>query len=84
MICNGLWLVEKLGIPGKDKPIKFHVEYTATGGKYIGTSMQSSTLSEVIEKVFDDVKSGTIGRMMIQPVVLNEVCSFQLLTSSRI
>ncbi len=83
MVDIASWLVNKLGVPNQ-QPIKFNVEYIIKGGKYIGTSMTASTLSEIIEKVFIDSKKEDVGRMVIKPVVLNEVCKFQLLGSDRI
>jgi len=78
------WLVNKLGIPGNQQPTKFNVEYIVKGGKYIGTSMTALNLSGVIEKVFEDSRKEDVGRMVIKPVVLNEVNRFELLNSDRI
>ena len=83
MVYSAAWLVEKIGLP-KPVPTKFHVEYLTTDRKYIGTSMEASTLSEVIEQVIEDSGQHTAGRMLICPVKLNEMCSFQLLSSDRL
>ena len=78
---NAAWLVEKLGPPG---PIKFHVEYITKPHKYIGTNMMGSTLSEIVGKVLVDARRDTVGRMLIAPVILNETCSFKLMSCERL
>ena len=83
MVYNAAWLVEKLGPPPCQVPIKFHVEYITTGKKYIGTSMMASSVSEIVDKVLKDTKHNTVGRIQFHPVVLNEVCSYKLMNSER-
>ncbi len=75
------WLVNQYGLPG---PRKFHVEYVTNPHKYIGTSMMGTTLSEIIEKVLVDARRDTVGRMLIVPVILNEICSFKLMNCGKL
>ncbi len=81
MVYNASWLFDKIGPPGITK---FHVEYVTKPHKYIGTSMVGTCLSEIIEKVLVDAKRDTVGRMLIAPVVLNEICSFKLMNCERL
>ncbi len=81
VVYDASWLFGKIGPPGLTK---FHVEYVTKPHRYIGTNMMGINLSEIVEKVLVDAKRNTVGRMLIAPVVLNEICSFKLMNCERL
>jgi hypothetical protein len=83
VVYSTSWLVDRFGLPSLEGPIKFHVEYITTNKKYIGTNKMAFTISEVIDDIIEDAKHNTVGRMLLCPVVLNEVCNFQLMSCER-
>lgn len=83
MIDNA-WAVPKMDVFGVEKQEVFSVEYTAKSGIYIGTKITATSLSKVIEKVFEDAAGRDIGCMLITPIDNNATCNFKMLNSSRI
>lgn len=78
------WLMRHLG-PEEDTMSGYTVESLMEGGGYAMTSMSAENETALITEVIrTNAHLGEVGRIFIQPIVVNKVCSCKLINQERL